>query len=86
MRIKKVIYGILLSILLFSSVSAFRNNSVLAAQKGDDFLNLIIVPEVPTYNWTQTSLVSIISLYVENWLMERGLNPSAFAHIGFIGE
>ncbi len=62
MRIKKVIYGILLSILFFSSVSAFRNNSVLAAQVGDDFLNPIIVPEVPTYNWTQTSLVSAESI------------------------
>ena len=29
---------------------------------------------------------NLISLYVEHWLMKRGFNPSAFAHIGFIGE
>ncbi|MHA1465220.1 MAG: hypothetical protein ACTSQ2_09035 [Candidatus Heimdallarchaeaceae archaeon] len=58
MRIRDMLFGILLSILFFSSVSLFRNHTVLAAQVGDDFLNPIIVPEVPTYNWTQTSLVS----------------------------
>ncbi len=52
----------MLSILFVSSVSVYRNYSVLAAQVGDDFLNPIIVPEVPTYNWTQTSLVSTESI------------------------
>jgi len=62
MRIKNVFYGILLSILFFSSVSVFRNYSVLAAQIGDDFLNPIIITEPPLYNWTQTSLVSTESI------------------------
>ncbi|MHA1200183.1 MAG: hypothetical protein ACTSQF_12730 [Candidatus Heimdallarchaeaceae archaeon] len=62
MRIKNILFGILLSILFISSVSVYRNYTVLAAQIGDDFLNPIIVPEVPTYNWTQTSLVSTESV------------------------
>ena len=62
-RIKNLLYGILLSILFLSLVGMSRSYSVLAVvQTSVDFTNPILITEPPTYNWTQTSLVSTESI------------------------
>ncbi len=52
-----------MSILFLSLIGVFRNYSVLAVvQTSEEFTNPILITEPPTYNWTQTSLVSTESI------------------------